>query len=105
DAGGGSYVLTVSVDPAFLATATFPVMVDPGQHTFTPSSDTYIDSGTPDAHYETEPTLGVEYTNPIRYSFIKFDTHLYDRPDGSRVVEAIQMSLLPTSGGTTVNAR
>lgn len=69
DKGGGQYRLNLFLDPAFLATATYPVTVDPGSTTLYPQRDTYANQNSPGSSYESSQYLkvGSSYNTYIRF--------------------------------------
>jgi RHS repeat-associated protein len=96
DLGGGTYLLELSVDPAFAAGATYPVMIDPGEVTLGPSRDAYVDEQAPSTSYESseEIRVGKLVSSYTRYGFLQFAIDPYKR--AGRTVIASQLSLWAT---------
>src|SRR6266508_2144666 len=60
DLGSGTYRLGVGIDRAFLASATYPVTIDPGfQEILSDTSDTFVNSASPDTDYSSTTGLWV----------------------------------------------
>jgi RHS repeat-associated protein len=83
DLGGGDFHVAVAIDPAFLASAVYPLLVDPTAHVvpdINPSRDVAVDSAFPTSSYETLDYLNVgnPYSGSEWYSFVNF-------PVGSQV--------------------
>ncbi len=93
DLGGGSYSLDIALDPTFMASATYPVALDP-QVDRNPSRDGYTNSANPDTSYEGSSYLKVG--SGIR-SFLRFDIDSLQN-DGRLVYDAT-MFLYPTAAG------
>jgi RHS repeat-associated protein len=71
----GAYRLGLTVDPEFLAKATYPVTVDPGfQQIYTDTSDTFVNSATPDTDYSSYTGLWVGAGTDTGRTFVRFDT-------------------------------
>jgi len=72
--GSGAYALATAIDPTFLATATFPVYLDPGTRNDPPTADSYVNgtSGNLNKNYGSAIT---RRTGPTAnyLAFIKFD--------------------------------
>jgi RHS repeat-associated protein len=75
---GGLYQLAVTVDPTWLAQATYPVVIDP---TVTPniSLDTYVDDGFPNTSYGSAATLDVKAVSggTAQHSLLNFPVGTY----------------------------
>ncbi|MBI4261392.1 MAG: DNRLRE domain-containing protein, partial [Actinobacteria bacterium] len=69
----GSYLLSLVIDPGFLAQATYPVVVDPGLTQPGPSIDTYVDSNQPSQGHSGSTTL-ITGPKTTKRTFIKFPT-------------------------------
>lgn len=82
DLGGGNYRLHVSVDPGFLATATYPVTVDPGlTNLYSDTSDTYVDSADPTTDFSSAGVLWTSAGSVTRHTFVRFNTAPLQRDD------------------------
>jgi len=108
DLGAGSYVLSLVIDPLFLAEAAYPVVVDPGVHDNSANPeeatrDGYTDSSKPNTSYETANRLWVG-NSPNRHTFVKFDIESLKRDE--RIIYSALMYLFNVSGsGGSVEAR
>ena len=75
DQGSGAYRLEVAIDRGFLASATYPVTVDPGaQQIYTDTSDTFVNSASPDTDFSSTTGLWVGAGTDTGRTFIRFDT-------------------------------
>jgi len=96
DLGGGASTLAVTVDPSFLASATYPVVIDPPQVTLTVDRDGWTSSSCGTCTHESDSEL--EAGNPgdgsTRYGYLNFYVGNYVR--ANRIVEAAQASLYST---------
>ena len=63
--------ISLQVPASFLASATYPVSVDPGASSMHPLTDTYVDSASPSSSFEGLDNLKV---GPGRRAFLRFDT-------------------------------
>lgn len=73
--GDGTFRITLSIDPAFLEQATYPIVVDPGTRTESPSADTYANgtSGNKGKNYGNDTTFRTGPSGNY-LAFIKFPT-------------------------------
>lgn len=105
DSGGGRFALSLSIDAGFLASAVYPVTIDPTTVTslYANPNDTYVDTGDASDH-STGVSLLVADGTPTRYAFIKFDVSSIEAPD--RLVYTAGMALLRNgaAGGAGVMA-
>lgn len=95
DLGSGKYHLSVSIDAAWLASATYPVTVDPGpsQATRYPLRDTSTSSAN-NRNYEKDDTLYVSgKSGDNRHAFIRQDLTALTR--GSRLVYGASLVAAP----------
>ncbi len=75
DLGSGAYQLGVGINRAFLASATYPVMVDPGfQEIFSDTSDTFVNSANPDYDFSSNTGLWVGAGTDTGRTFVRFNT-------------------------------
>jgi RHS repeat-associated protein len=95
DQGSGAYDLQIALDPTFMATATYPVTLDPGSTNAPTSRDTYIDNANPNTSYEGSDYLKVDQGQK---SYVQFDLSSVARSD--RLVYDAIAYLWPTSAGT-----
>lgn len=108
ESADGEYRLALVPDASFLATATFPVVVDPGIHDNNDNPeeatrDTYVNSSAAGTSYENAGELWVG-TSPNRHTFVKFD--ISNRTRDERIIYGAVMSLAKVSGsGGDIEAR
>ncbi len=93
DQGLGAYDLTISLDPKFMATATYPVTLDPSANQQT-SRDTYIDSSFPSTSYEGSDYLKVDQGQK---TYVQFDLSNIAR--ANRIVYGATAFLWPSASG------
>ncbi|MEX0651152.1 MAG: DNRLRE domain-containing protein, partial [Actinomycetota bacterium] len=99
----GAFSLSLSIDPAWLASATFPVFVDPGSVTPNASYDTYAKSSSPDGTFGGSSPL---LTGPAtgggtkHRAFMRFTT-AWEQPD--RVVWSAELNIKNVTEGTNSN--
>jgi RHS repeat-associated protein len=74
DLGSGAYRLGVTIDRAFLASATYPVTVDPGfQEILSDTSDTFVNSANPDYDFSSNTGLWVGAGTDTGRTFVRFN--------------------------------
>jgi RHS repeat-associated protein len=95
DLGNGSYTLEVTLDAQFMASAKFPVILDP-QVNRNPSRDGYTNQSSPNTSYEGATTLDVSSS---KNSFLRYDISGIQN-DGRLVYDATMFLYPTTSGGT-----
>ncbi|MFN2545020.1 MAG: DNRLRE domain-containing protein, partial [Actinomycetota bacterium] len=103
--GGGNYRLEVSLDPAFLASAVYPVRIDPGASTLLTLRDTYVDSGSPASSFENNAKLLTAGSGGTitRSSFLSFDTSTLQSSDA--VVYSATLYAANEVGTSAIDAR
>lgn len=86
DLGAGEWRITVAVDPAFLGSATYPVVIDPTLTTtiyVTASGtqdDTYVDLANPGSSFADASLLSVSGSaSATKNAFLHFDTSAFER--------------------------
>ena len=94
DMGAGAYDLTVTLDPAFMASATYPVTLDPGTSLRATERSGYVDSATPGTSYESSDWLKVSST---KRTF--FNPDLGNLTRGDRIVYDATLNLWPSAPG------
>ncbi|MGH2723094.1 MAG: DNRLRE domain-containing protein [Actinomycetota bacterium] len=103
DLGGGRYRIDIEVEEAYLAQATYPVRIDPGEATKYPTRDAYVNQAFPGTSYESSQYLRV---GSGKRTFVRFDTSGIQRDE--RIVYGAQLSLFMTAqgqGSTAVSIR
>ncbi len=106
--GNGTYQISTSIDPAWLAQASYPVRLDPVVTTPNDSADTYVDDGSPTTSYWTDHSLYVKALSGgnAEHAFVNFDVGALF--NSGRVVESAEIQLWDISqsaAATTVNLR
>jgi RHS repeat-associated protein len=87
----GEYAITYTIDAAWAAKATYPLIFDPGTTQPAPSDDAYVYSGSPGANYGSSTKLEV---GPSYRTFIKFPTGWHNN---NRIIYSAQIWLWNTS--------
>lgn len=88
DLGGGRYRLGIELDQAYLATATYPVRVDPGTTTLDSSRDTWVNKDASNTNYDGGTFLKV---GAGKRTFVRFKVGDFLGPD--RLVYVAQLKL------------
>lgn len=103
---GNRYKVSVTLDATFLATATYPIKVDPGTSTLTALRDTYVDEGSPKTSFDGQTTLKVDTASGHdKRTFVRFDTTAQQSP--TRLVYGADLRLWANAAGpsASVDAR
>lgn len=101
DLGGGSYLVSASLDPAFLEQATFPIRLDPGTTTVGQPTDTYVNANQPNNSFGSNTRLRTGPSDQYR-AFISFPT---DWKDPNLLVWSAELRIFPASGSSTLTVR
>jgi RHS repeat-associated protein len=97
DLESGAFRLGLTIDPGFLAKATYPVTVDPGaQRIYADTSDTFVNSANPDYDFSSNTGLWVGAGTDTGRTFIRFDTTGLQRP--GRIVYEAKLYLYNVAG-------
>lgn len=112
DLGSGDWRITVTVDPSFLAAATYPITIDPTFTTYiyeTASGvhdDTYVDLANPGSSFADASWLSVSGSaSATRNGFQYFDTSAFERA-GIVVYNDTEVTTMFSGGGNgTIDVR
>ncbi len=101
----GDTKITLSLDEAFLAEATYPVTVDPGASTLHPARDAFVDQEFPNTEYGNTTNLKVKSNaNRTRRSFIHFDVDSLVASDRLVYQADLKLRNIDRDAGTSVEA-
>jgi RHS repeat-associated protein len=97
DQGSGAYRLGLTIDRSFLASATYPVTIDPGfQEILSDTSDTFVNSANPDYDFSSNTGLWVGAGTDTGRTFVRFNATGLAR--NGRLVYDAQLLLYVTDG-------
>jgi YD repeat-containing protein len=103
-AGAGSYTLLATLDPLFLASATYPVVVDPGTLQDAPSADAYVNKNQGGNNFGTETTFRTGPSGSY-LAFVKFPTTWHTPGRLIYSAELWVKNISEASGGANVIAK